>query len=322
MKHPAPSVPVIQPLLHRRWIEYRMLRGESDNELQESLTALDLPCPKESVLKAIRTALAAPKGFAWGARNKATTDYLKEPWQLELAKQTPTAKLAIDILECPRIRELVEVASLVSAPNAELLATLARLHAKVSVDAIGLYRLLAFDYREIARAQLRVMVTDRVALGLQRVMGKGDESRLRRAIASDSRVIAVAMNASPIAWFVAMMRAGFAPARLDLRGVVGVLEATAALRAAESLFAEGRHAARNAEGFTKVLLDLRQIQEKLASPEDAISKLAQMAVECDDQPMKTIDELIREKGGALSDGRVGTPEWKSAMGSPNDTIES
>jgi hypothetical protein len=284
-----------------------MLRGESDKALQASLDAHDLPCPSAAVLKAIRDALAVPKGFAIGASNKTTIDYLTLRKLLEFASKTPAAQAAIDMVETPRVREIVEVATLVSVPNKELFAVLAHCHVTLSPESIALFRTTFFDCDMLTRVELHVLVVERVAVGVRRVIAADDDRGFRRAMANDPRITAVTADASLLAWQAVRMRAGVAPTRDELSIVVTVLQTAALVGAAEALFAGGYTAARDAVRFASVVQGARQVRDKIAASQGARNLVKNSRRDHDTRRVPTQTEPLASTGIGASDRRGGAP---------------
>ena len=172
-----------------------------------------------------------------------------------------------------------------------------------------------------SQALLRVLVRERVAFGMRRFVGAADDPHLRRAIASDLRMKAFSSPRSSLGFRVLLKRLGIRTAPIDLAKSLDELESLATASLTENLYRSGQRYARLAESGASVLEKLRNLRDKLADPDDAIAKFAKIAIECDESPMKTVEQLVAEKGGSWTDGRIGTPDWKCATGSSNDTIE-
>lgn len=295
----APAAIVLPPpMLHTRWLHYRLLMGDSNEALRAQLTADDLPAPADAILNAIRSAFDLPRVFNPTSRtHKASRAFILGSDCWPLFEQHDMREQALRILRAPRVREVVESGALLGVPHAAVVTTLAT-HLRltdVTSGALQIYGSAFFETSRFTRAQLKIVVQQSVRQAVVRVAGgEEDGPPVRRALSSDPRMVAVSLPSSPVAWNAVLMAMGFAPGRFELAKIVDQLETVAATRAAQALLRGGRDDERRAEGFTRVLRGLREIHGGAVSPDDELkNKLMQFKMQNDTSPVVGINELRR-----------------------------
>jgi hypothetical protein len=284
------------PMLHRGWIDYRLLSGDTNQALRVLLTNDDLPVPTDEILNTVRTLLAAPKGFDPTSKpNKTNVPFVYRLDCRPLILEPQARDKALEILRTPRVRELVEAGLLLGVPLSAIITTLAA-HLKmtnVTEAAVQMFRVAFFDTDVVTRAQLKVAVQQRARQAVLRVVGGEEDSpAARRAISADARMVAVSLPSSPIAWNAVLMSMGYTPGKHELPKILDHLEQLAATRAAQALLRAGRDDERRSEAFVRVLSNLRQIHAGATSPEQEMAaKILQFKMKTERESLMTVADL-------------------------------
>ena len=291
------------PLLHWRWVTYLLLMGHTNDLIRQVCLNDDLPEPDEAVLNALRATLNPPKRLKRGsAKHRPSAEYLRNAELEPISVKSQEATEALTVLRTPRARELVEAAVLVGVPGTSISKVLAAV-VKLEATSAGVlyYQKLFFDIAAVSRAQLRVLVQARVRHGLERIFGsKEDEPAIRRAVAGDARMLAVALAYSPLSWNAVLLSMGYAPSRCELGSIVGQMETLAATRAAQALLRGGPNDDRRAAGFTSVLRDLRQVHEGVQDPGKELAQGLVTLVH-EEAPVVTVSEALARGEGVTMD---------------------
>ncbi len=276
---------LLPPLLHRRWV-LRLLAQHTTAEVSELLLADDLPVPCSDVLIALKAQV--PKNI----RSKKGVDFLKERGIEFFFNGAPEAQRVLDLLRHPRAREITEAGLVIGVPDAALVQVLEK-HGQfvVTEPAMKLYSSVFFDLSCALRSQLRLLVHERVELAVQRAAGAQGPA-VRRAILADGRTVAASLPHSSIAWRAVLLSLGITPGKADLGKMLGEMEGVASTRAAQMLLRGGINDERRAEGYTRVLRNLREIQETVHSPgADLAAKMMRFRLQTDTKPMVSVSDL-------------------------------
>lgn len=206
----VPPVPGAPPELHGRWTLAMILAGSSNQQIRRELAEDDLPCASDAELDGRREAHHMPSGFSFrGPWKRDARLFLSLRLLERLAEGAPETQRAVRILRSPRLRELVESGLLTGVPHdAIAVAVSALLETTADNNAIRTFAELFLRLDVVTRSQLRVLVEERVGCALRKVVSR---KRLRRALARDARMIAVALPPTPANWSVALQAMGFAP---------------------------------------------------------------------------------------------------------------
>ena len=272
----SPAAPTVAPAPtpHGRWLRFLVLQGHANGAVRTLLANDDLPPASDAALNLLRSSITPPKGFTpESTTHKASVEYVRQLGLEPLFRQRPDMQQALVLLRTPRARELAESAMLIGVPTSAIVQVLAtHLRMNVTASALELYAATFFDIATLTRAQLRLVVQDRVRQSVVRVAG-GDEAgpASRRAIASDARMLAVSMSKSPLGLDVLLLAAGLSPGRRELSRALVELENVTTTRVAQALLRGGRDDDKRALGFTNVLRSLREIHAGATSPQEELA---------------------------------------------------
>jgi len=290
------------PMLHRRWVEFLVVRGESDDRVHQFLVDDVLPTPASDVLDAMRASLVLPRGFKPQSKTHAPTRaFLEKLGLVEVFDRNPEAQQALRILRWPQPRELVEAAVIGGVPLKAVEQILARTFGmKVTCGALKLYAGIFFDVAMMSRVQLRPLLEERLRHAVLDAAPRTDPKELRRLVASDARMMAMAMPTSELGWAAVLMRLGHTPARLELSEVVSKLESFASIRLGQALLRGGPRDDRRAESCASVLEKVRKIRETVQTPAEELNKrLTQFRLVHATEPQISVHEL-RERGDEVA----------------------
>ncbi len=297
---PVPVVAAIPPapMLHERWVVFLLVRGDSDSQVRELLLRDDLPVPDDAVLDAMRAGLVLPQRFKPKAPKHAKSRAFIQKLGLEaLFDETPAVAQALALLRSPRPREVAEAALLGAVPHAALAQILAQLF-KVTVtpDAVTMFVETFFAISSVSRAQLRLLLEERLRAAILAVAPKTDGHDLRRLVASDPRVMALSLPSSPLAWANVLMKLGWTPPRQELDKIINSLESLSAVRLGGALLRGGHNDDKRAESCVSVLRQVREIKEAVASPAEILNRqLGTFRLTHDSKPIATVRSL-RDRG--------------------------
>jgi hypothetical protein len=258
------------------------------------LSTDDLLCPGNDELDATR-AEVMPKPH--GRTKKTATRSAARFERLGIGPFFPEnsdAQLTIALLRQPRARELIEAGLIVGVPAGAIVKTLAvHLKSFIRPTVVELYRDTFFDVSAVTRAQLRILVSERVRLSVARAMGgRHDEAAVRWAVESDARTIATTLPATPMAWAAVLLSLGHSPGRHELADVIEQMEGLAAVRLGEALLRGGLDDERRAEGYISVLQKIRMVKETVSTPDRELARqLSVLHVRHDAKPQLTLEEL-------------------------------
>jgi hypothetical protein len=282
-----------------RWILLLLVRGLPTDEIDEALKEDDLPSPGIERLDEIRSE-CVPRNFRLKSpKNIAALEALG---LLPFANNIVEAEKAMGLLRHARARELAEGALLLNVPPRAIVHALsAYLSYASSPGVVELFRSVFFDLPGTTRSQLKVLVQQRVRVAVMRAAtNPDDQMAARRAIASDSRIVAASMPSSSLAWPVVLLAAGLSPGRRELAGMIDALQGLAATRASEAILRGGRGDERRAGGYITVMRDLHELRETCVTPEAELSKkLSAFQLRHSAEKVITIAQL-REAGDGVT----------------------
>lgn len=295
--HPSSPLPPLG--LCGQWVMTLLLRGKSNEATRSALTADDLPYPGDAALDGLRAEFV-PKRF-----NHKTTKGKAVAQKVGVTAffdGTPEAHQALGLLRYPRAREMTEAGLLTGVPVLAIAQTL-KLYQQVVVPepVIMFYKSAFFDTTRVTRAQLRVVVQERVRLSVMRMVNDvGDEAAARRAVRGDARTLAMNLASSPIAWSAVLLAMGFSPKAPELHKVVGQMENLATVRVSEALLRGGRDDEKRAMGYTSVLEKLSAIRQTITPPDSQLlAKLRAVRLRTSSEKTPTVDDL-RSSGAEVS----------------------
>jgi len=166
----------------------------------------------------------------------------------------------------------------------------------VTPEAVTLFVDTFFAISSVSRAQLRLLLEERLRAAILAVDPKADAHDVRRLVASDARVMALSLPASPIAWSNVMMKLGWTPPRQELDKIINSLESLSAVRLGGALLRGGQNDDKRAEACVSVLRQVREIKEMVASPAELLNKqINKFRLTHDTQRIATVREL-RSRG--------------------------
>lgn len=280
----------LAPRLDSRWIRFLITSGRSDAQIERDLANDNLSPVSAADLASLRAELVAPKPFKpTDEDHQPSQSFLRAHQLAPLFLQTQERDAALRILRSPRHREVVEAALVVGVPETALCRLLAeRVGFQTTVEAVKCFAATFFDHTCVTRAELQVLVHERIQQELSRVVS--DRAGLRRAMSSDARAVAVAVAGSRFGWAVVSLRFGWSSS-VKLSASLKELENLATVRAGEALMRGRRDDERRALAFIGVLEKTRAISESLAEPTESLAKAFAVTVVHDATRLPTVADL-------------------------------
>lgn len=315
---PQTLAPVrLTPRLDWRWVRYLVASGQSDAQIERALANDNLPPVSNGDLASLRAEMVAPKPFKPGDEgHQLSQTFLRTHGLSTLFLRAEERDSAVGILRSPRHREVVEAALIVGVPETALCRLLAeRVGFQTTVEAVRCFAETLFDHTAVTRAELRVLMHDRIRQELGRIVT--DRAGLRRAISSDARAVAVAVAGSRFGWSVVALRFGWSSS-MKLSASVKELENLAIVRAGEALMRGRRDDERRALAFVSVLEKARAISDTLTEPTENLAH--SFAVTMDARRLPTIADLIEagDEVGTLEVGPVVSPASGDGQDEPSE----
>lgn len=303
---------VARPRLHARWVRALVIYGLSNAEVRERLLLDDLPAPSNAELDAIRAEWPPLAGLATASKRQviASMRYLCRAevflWFYEDARET---EKALALLRSSRAREVAEAALVCGVPYKLLVRMLASLvRFETTESALSLYQTSFFDTAH-SRAQLRVLLRERVELSVLRASGlTPDDAVVQRAVRDDPRMLAASLPTGEGAWRAVVLSLGHLPPKRELAKLVDDLEQMTATRMHEALARGGAADARQADAFGGVLARLHTLKQDVNDPNDGLmAALSRIQIVQADVRMPHVRELI-ERGDQVATLEVGPRE--------------
>lgn len=182
---------------------------------------------------------------------------------------------AQQILEKPRLRELVEVMTLSGAPSEAIAKALAmRIRYRCDPSTITLYRHYFWDIDLLDSYEMRAFL----ALRLERVAGNADPEvkaqyfHLHKMRFTDPRVVAARLPTSPLSALMAQVQMGVMPKGLQLQDVLESVRFMSSLRALEASTLGGPQGAGDGQGYMVTADIANRLLETIVKPEDQLRK--------------------------------------------------
>ncbi len=270
-----------------------VLMGYGDDDVRRSLRYDLLVEPEDAQLAAVRAGLRPPKAFKpLDESHLPSCGYLLELGLEEWFRMTPDARDAVAILRAPRQRELVEAASILGAPVQAVVLALEKLfQLRVRPSTVLLFQRLFFSTSTMSRSQLRIVVERHVKNIVGRVSGE-DERAAQRALRADSRILALVLPNTSLAWGTVLLAQGWSVPKQELGLLLSQLEQVAVVRAGQAVLRGNREDAKRADSYVSVLQKVHAIREGLATPTDVLMKgLSTFRLQTSEASVPTIAEL-------------------------------
>lgn len=225
--------------------------------------------------------------------------FLRKEMISKIFNPDKSMRRALEILDKPRIRELVEALVISGAPHEELVRALnRRFNGGCSIEAIDLYRhyfwnidlLDATEFRALLQLRFSATPSDLDQTSVQQSLA------LKRASFLDARMVASKLPASPITAILAQMQLGVLPKEIPIADVMTRTRDAAALRAYEAVMNGGPNGANMAQAFSMTASVMNEMIETVVKPEDKLNQeLRGMLLKTDN---KVVPLLQSVTGGA------------------------
>jgi hypothetical protein len=194
--------------LHGRWTLFKILEGKPNSQIRQELNERYLPCASDAELNARRRAHRRPAGFSLELPlNPVSQCFLLRRNLDRVAAGASDSERAISLLRGARVRELIESALLLGVPECAIVtATKALLETDIDSNEVHAYGDLFFRLELFTRAQVRILVEERVRCTLA---GIGTPAATEKALGCDGRMVALSLPATPSSWIKVLVTMGF-----------------------------------------------------------------------------------------------------------------
>ena len=314
------------PRLDEAWLRFLILEGLNDAEVNDRLASDDLPPATPAQLTAVRLTLNVPANFAPAdGQHIATETFLyRTGIEVFFRRNGSAASEVLRLLRTPKAREVAEAALVVGVPLPAVSQVLAKyLGFFTDVATLATYGQVFLDVRCMTRSQLRAAIEQRVWHSIVRVVGDQDEIALRRAVASDGRIVAASVPQSPLAWSSVLLAFGWQPATANLANGIAELETLALVRAAEALARGGASDEQRLAGYVGVLERLHALRRDVRDPNETVTTaFATLRIAQSEEPVMTVEALLA-RGDEIGTSQLGPADLEEEDGSPeSDPVKS
>lgn len=302
---------MIRPRLETRWVRALALTNTDDASIIGEVARHALPTPTADELAEVRREWTPPQDFQPSSRSHTPSFMFACRAQIEpfIRNDRREADAALELLRHHRVRELLESALLLGVPSKVIAKMLMHLLGiTTTIEAVQLFSSFFFDISPFSQIEVRTLVEERVQVQLKTVLPMASLKALRRAAATDARMMALGLPRSPLSLHGVLLALGHMPPDRDLYTSIAELEKVAVARAAQVLLRAGRDDDRRADAYVNVLSKLRAISAPLANPNNSlIEAIEQLRIVRSPERMPTVAEL-RARGEEVGELEMGTRE--------------
>lgn len=291
------------------YIKYLLLHPDKygDEDIKRVLREHHLDFPHGNYLDRLRSGLKVPSPFyPLNEFHKASYRFLVKERVHTFYYPDKHTEAALNILNTPRAKELVESMGIVEDP---LSLTVTRLQkaglGTYCVEDLKRYNHYFWNVRLVDSLELRSLVSKRAE---EMILDGGKEGDILaaksmiRAQYSDPRYNAVNAPSQLMAAIRLQIRFGYMPSRIDTARVAEMAATLAAAGALDAGMVGGPKAAASMRDYALAAAQLSELQRSLGSPNSSVTKeLHQMAVQTALDGVPHIDSLTM---GDYSDGFV------------------
>lgn len=257
--------------LCHRYIRYLLSlpQGLDPKQVEASVTKLGLDYPGTAGVREIATEMGErPQPYyPHDLTHKPSRTYLYINAVMPLYELCGDTKLAIQILQQPRQRELLESAVVADLSAAEANAVLLKYGFTSSARACELFRHFFFDVSVCDHTELRAVLMTRGALPelSQDPYVAQNQVTISKLRYRDQRVALSMVNQGPMAKVLFLIQHGIA-STVHIKKLVTAARDAAIMRTFDEVVQGASHASERAANFSKVALDLQKLMQEVEDP--------------------------------------------------------
>lgn len=290
------------------YIKYLLLHPEKygNDDILRIIQEHALDCPGEEYLDKLRASMRPPRVFhPFNDMHSASFRFLVGEKVHKLFFPDRRTKSALELLNKPRAKELVETMVIVREPHMLIVRRLQNAGlGTYKVQDIERYVHFFWNIYLVDSMELHALVLNRVE-NMQMTAGANAQSAInyksmKRAQFLDPRYSAVT-SALPLAAAIRMqVRSGVMPDRVSTARLAEMAATLGTMAAAEAAVSGHPKASQDYANFSLGAHKMKELQDLLGSPDGQVMKeLQQMAVETTGEAVPHIDELT---GGDYTEG--------------------
>jgi hypothetical protein len=262
------------------YIKYLLLHPDDygDGDIERTLREHHLDYPSGDYLARLRSRMRPPKPFyPMNDRHQPSFKYLVIEKVHTLFHPDRRTHAALDILNTPRVKEVVEVMAIVGDPPALTVTRLRKMGlGEYKTADILRYQHFFWNVSLVDATELRALMTKRVDdMALDDPNNPGSVvayKAMKRAQYNDSRFDAVNSPCSALSAMRLQIRFGYMPDRIDTTRLAGLGAHVCGLAAGEAPLVGGPKAAQNARDYAIAAKNLAELRQMLGAPDESIRK--------------------------------------------------
>ena len=208
---------------------------------------------------------------------------------------THDTRLAIKLLEKPRIKEFVETMLLSHAPSAAIAARVQVMGTLATTGAIEEYKKYFWNIDLLTATQFRTLITmefDQNIGDNDSAQTKSKKKAMKKASYLDSRKLAAELPNSPITALMAQMRMGVMPNKMELGAVVQAAQAMGSLKVLEAIMFGSPQDSDRALKYSIVVKNMTEVLDSVVKPDEHLrEQLQAIALRTETAQVPSIHEL-------------------------------
>ena len=198
---------------------------------------------------------------------------------LSLFHPTKATKMALRLLEQPRLKEFVETMILSHAPPAAIAVRVKAMGLDVTDQTIMEYKKYFWNIDLLTSTQLRTLLAMELDQNVDEERDTSETKTRKRALKKasylDSRKLAAELPNSPITALMAQMRMGAMPNKLELGAIVQAAQAMGTLKVLEAVMFGSPQDSGRALNYSIVVKNMTEVLESVVRPDEHLREQLQ-----------------------------------------------
>jgi hypothetical protein len=295
------------------YIKYLLLHPDKygDDDVARILRDHQLDFPGGNYLSRLRGRMRVPRPFyPLNGSHQSSFRFLVDQKVHTFFFQDDKTEAAIEILNAPKSKEIVEAMTIVGDPLAHVVMRMSRLGlGTYRVKDLLRYQHFFWNLRMVDNLELKALMTKRI----DDMLTDGSKvdlityKAMKKAQYTDARFNAANAPSSLLAALRLQIRFGYTPNTLDTSRLAELGSALAAAGAADAAMTGGPRAAQDMRDYAIAAKELQNLRKLLGTPEESIRKdLQQLGVRVDPTEIPHIDTLTDGDytyGAMLTEGK-------------------
>jgi ribosomal protein L20 len=281
-----------------RYLVYLIVHGDAytNDQIREIIHELQLDFVGNWYIERLRATVLPPSPFyPTDPLHSASQRFLLRERIRDLFHPNDEVRLALKVLELPRVKEFIEAMVLSGAPDAAITYALGVQRGFRCTNAVlERYKHYFWNTELLDSTDMRALLRLRVEAAQH---SKEPEiqmqmSALHKASFNDPRKVAADLPASPITALMSQMRMGLMPSSIELSKVLETLRAAASIRALEATLNGGPDDSLRALNYSGVVRVATETLEHVAKPDQELREdLGALTLRTEQIPPPVIHQL-------------------------------